>query len=352
MIQKQMKKFLRPAAAALFLLPALLLSPAGALERADIHIEGTLTVPGAGSIPQISANGAPAYSMLADASLPESGLFQPTEYGDAGLQAILTAGFPLDELGLQKKYSVSDDAARVATQQAIWLYMAGWKTEAGQAASSDSDYLDALLQAAEEPLFQPPGISVTPLNPVFQKQEDGLYHSEILTVEDLTGSISVDAEDGVQLLAEDGSAITALRKGDRFILTAAEDLTEIVLQVTHRFPQAVPVQYSPLTSGGQAGPIVQAQQQEQTRVGTWRFALPLDTSSGSAQEPMKGEEPSAATRKESATPTSEDIPYTDSPDTGGSGAAFLAAALLGLCWVATGLTGLWKRVHRTKGQKN
>lgn len=347
MIQKQIKKLSLRAAAVLLLLLSLLLSPAGALEKTEVCIDGRIIVPGAGSVPRISANGAPAYSMLAGETLPESGLFQPAEYEDAGLQAILAAGFPLDELGLQEKYKVSDDAARVATQQAIWLYMAGWKPESRRA-NGHSEYLDALLQAAEEPLFQPPIISITPLNPAFQKQEDGLYRSEVLTVEDLTGSISVDIEDGVQLLGEDGAAVTTLQEGDRFVLTAAEELTEIALQVTHRFPQAVPVQYSPLSGGGQSGPILQAQQQEQTRTGTWRFALPLGSASGSTGEPA----PPTATREESAPAASESIPYTDSPDTGDSGTPFPTAALLGLCWVATGLVGFWKRTRAANGRKN
>ena len=82
--------------------------------------QGERSIPDAGVIPQITVNGEEAYSMFAQSALPQNTPFHRAEsYEDAGMEALLYAGYPFDGLGLQKKYGVSDDFARVITQQAI-----------------------------------------------------------------------------------------------------------------------------------------------------------------------------------------------------------------------------------------
>ena len=108
--------------------------------------QGERSIPDAGVIPQITVNGEEAYSMFAQSALPQNTPFHRAEsYEDAGMEALLYAGYPFDGLGLQKKYGVSDDFARVITQQAIWSYIEGWPIDSSDG-SIRTRYIKDLLR--------------------------------------------------------------------------------------------------------------------------------------------------------------------------------------------------------------
>ena len=58
--------------------------------------QGERSIPDAGVIPQITVNGEEAYSMFAQSALPQNTPFHRAEsYEDAGMEALLYAGYPL-----------------------------------------------------------------------------------------------------------------------------------------------------------------------------------------------------------------------------------------------------------------
>ena len=206
--------------------------------------QGERSIPDAGVIPQITVNGEEAYSMFAQSALPQNTPFHRAEsYEDAGMEALLYAGYPFDGLGLQKKYGVSDDFARVITQQAIWSYIEGWPIDSSDG-SIRTRYIKDLLQAAENQTPQEHPVLLSPESPSLRLQ-GGFYRSETLTLTQADGSIAIHPENGIQVLDEDGSAVTTLHQGDRFILVAPENLTELSLPVTHLFQEVVAVHYIP-----------------------------------------------------------------------------------------------------------
>ncbi len=326
----------------LMLLPVALTFPARAQGTVIGTSNRTLAVPDAGTIPHITVGGEEAYSMFINAAPPENTAFRREEpYEDAGAEAILYAGYPLDGLGLQKKYGVSDDFARVVTQQALWFYIAGLPFESTED-SVRARYMRELLQAAEDQIPQEHPVSISPENPSFQHQ-GGYYRSETVTLTRAEGSIAVQPENGVQILSEDGTAVTTLRQGDRFILLAPDYLTEITLNVTHQFSVFLPVHYIPETDNPKMDHLLRMETQEQTRSGIWRFSLP-EQPSAETQPPSEEPSvslPSGTTQAPSSTPA--DTTAIDSPSTGGTGTSVTAATLLGLCWVTTGLIFLGKR---------
>lgn len=344
MIQNKMSRKLLLAVGFLLLYSTLLVFPAKAQETMIGTAQGNIYAPGAGSIPNITVGGEAAYSMFANASLPDNTAFQPAQADeDAGIEAILNAGYPFDSLGLQKKYGVSDDFARVVTQQAIWFYIEGWPIDSMED-SVRMRYINDLLQAAQAQLPQEHPVSVVPESPAFQHQ-GGFYRSETLTLKQAEGTITVQPDNGVKVLLEDGTAATTLRQGDRFILLAPDDLTEISLNVTHRFSNIVPVSYRPETEDYQTDHLLQAQEHVQTRSGVWRFALP-ETLSSSTQALSEESAPMSSETELSPSSTSAGtMPQTGSPSTGGTGMPITAAALLGLCWVAIGLACLGKQTR-------
>lgn len=119
------------------------------------------------------------------------------------------------------------------TQQAIWSYIEGWPVDSSDG-SIRTRYMKDLLQAAENQTPQEHPVSISPESPSFRLQ-GGFYRSETLTLTQADGSVTVHPENGIQVLAEDGSAVTTLRQGDRFLLLAPEGLTELSLPVTHLF---------------------------------------------------------------------------------------------------------------------
>ena len=313
--------------------------PTGAQGTIIGTAQGNLSVPDAGIIPQITVGGEEAYSMFAHAALPENTPFHRAEsYEDAGMEALLYAGYPFDGLGLQKKYGVSGDFARVITQQAIWSYIEGWPIDSSDG-SIRTRYMKDLLQAAENQTPQEHPVSISPESPSFRLQ-GGFYRSETLTLTQADGSVTVHPENGIQVLAEDGSAVTTLRQGDRFLLLAPEGLTELSLPVTHLFQEVVAVHYIPDTDNPQMDHLLRAQAQETPRGGTWRFPLPEQPSS---TEELSVSHPPETTQAPSSAPTPTETTAIVSPDTGDGGTPLTAAALLGLCFVASGLTFFGKR---------
>ena len=86
--------------------------------------------------------------------------------------------------------------------------------------------------------------------------------------------------------------------------------------------------------------LLRAEAQETTRGGTWHFSLP--------EQPLSAKEPTVSHPAESMQAPSYTSAPTETteiatPDTGDDGMPFTAAALLGLCWVASGLIFLGKR---------
>lgn len=86
--------------------------------------------------------------------------------------------------------------------------------------------------------------------------------------------------------------------------------------------------------------LLRAEAQETTRGGTWHFSLP--------EQPLSAKEPTVSLPAESMQAPSYTSAPTETteiatPDTGDDGMPFTAAALLGLCWVASGLIFLGKR---------
>lgn len=301
--------------------------------------QGERSIPDAGVIPQITVNGEEAYSMFAQAALPQNTPFHRAEsYEDAGMEALLYAGYPFDGLGLQKKYGVSDDFARVITQQAIWSYIEGWPIDSSDG-SIRTRYIKDLLQAAENQTPQEHPVLLSPESPSFRLQ-GGFYRSETLTLTQADGSIAIHPENGIQVLDEDGSAVTTLHQGDRFILVAPENLPELSLPVTHLFQEVVAVHYIPDADNPKMDHLLRAEAQETTRGGTWHFSLP--------EQPLSAKEPTVSHPAESMQAPSYTSAPTETteiatPDTGDDGMPFTAAALLGLCWVASGLIFLGKR---------
>lgn len=351
-MKKDRKKGSGRIAAGVLLLAALFIAfPAQARGALIGNAEGSISAPGAGMAPRITINGEAAYSMFPHTSLPNQTPFrQAEEYEDAGMESLLYAGYPFDGFGLQKKYGVSDDFAHVVTQWAIWYYVEGWPSDFPED-SVRAQYLTELLEAAHTHKPQEHPVAVEPKAPAFQHQS-GYYRSEALTLRQADGVITVQQPtDGVQILLEDGTAATTLRQGDRFFLLAPDHLEEIALQVSHQFSTVTPVRYIPETADERMDHLLRAQEQEQTRSGVWRFALPEEAPSGT-QEPTptvsenvtKPPAPSA-----SVTAEPETMPQTGSPSTGGVGMPATAATLLGLCWVVAGVAFLEKR-SRNGGQ--
>lgn len=70
-----------------------------------------------------------------------------------------------------KKYGVSDDFARVITQQAIWSYIEGWPIDSSDG-SIRTRYIKDLLQAAENQTPQEHPVLLSPESPSFRLQGD------------------------------------------------------------------------------------------------------------------------------------------------------------------------------------
>lgn len=326
------------------LLAALLTaSPALARDALIGNAQGNVVAPGAGVIPDLTIGGEKAYSMFAHAALPDQTPFRQAEtYEDEGMESLLYAGYPFNGLGLQEKYGVSDDFARVVTQHAIWYYIEGWPADALEE-NTHTRYLRELLQAAHDQTPQEHPVTVAPEAPSFTHQ-NGYYRSEMLTLSRADGTIAIQQpEAGVQILLADGTTAATLRQGDRFFLLAPDHLPEIALQVTHRFSAVIPVRYLPETADARMDHLLRAQVQEQTRSGIWRFALPEEAPSSTQEVSHTVAESTTKPTVPSVTEEADSIPQTGSPSTGGVGMPATAATLLGLCWTVAGIACPGKR---------
>lgn len=346
----RLKRRTRRAAGPLLLFTFLLIAPVTAQTAFIGTAEGSITAPGAGAVPNMTINGEVCYSLLPQTSLPNQTPYRPAErYEDTGMESLLYAGYPIDGLGLQKKYGVSDDFARVVTQWAIWHYAENWPFDATDT-STRSRYLKELLQAARKQTRQEQPVAVEPAASF--RRQNGYYRSEMLTLRRADGEIAIQQpSDGTQVLLENGTAATTLRQGDRFYLLAPDYLSEISLQIVHQFNVVTPVQYIPETADEQIDHLLSAQVRQQSRSGVWRFALPGAVRPSGTQAPVPRvtgaltEPPAAKAEPPEAVPS----PQTGSPSTGGAGMPNNATTLLGLCWAAAGIGFLGKR-SRNGGQ--
>lgn len=334
--------------AGLFLLvPMLWMFPVKAQDTVIGTAQGNLTAQGAGIIPHLTIGGEEAYSMFLHGKLPDETAFLLDEgYEDAGVQALLDAGYPFDGLGLQKKYGVSDDFARVVTQQALWFYIAGWPFESTED-SIRARYIRELMQIAEEQKPRERTVSVAPEKPSFQRK-NGHYRSEVMTLSKADGVIAVQPESGVQIVSENGEAVTTLRQGDRFILLAQESLTVMTVHVEHRFSSVVPLHYIPAKEEARMDHLLRGEMQEQTRGGVWRYALPEAEQTSRRAPSAQTTLAPASSAPAATTAPAETMPQTGSPSTGGIGAPATAATLLGLCWVTAGIAFLGKKSRNSR----
>lgn len=341
----RLKRRARRAAGLLLLFAFLLIAPVTAQTAFIGTAEGSITAPGAGTVPNLMLNGEMCYSLFPHTSLPKQTPYRQAErYEDAGMESLLYAGYPIDGLGLQKKYGVPDDFARVVTQWAIWHYAESWPFDATDN-STRSQYLKELLQAAQKQTRQAPSVAVEPEAPSFRLQ-NGYYRSEMLTLRRADGEITIQpSSDGTKVLLANGTAATTLRQGDRFYLLAPDYLAEIALQTVHQFSVVAPVQYIPETSNKRIDHLLRAQVRQQTRNGVWRFALPDAVRPSGTQAPVfpVTEALTLPPAAKAAPPEADTSPQTGSPSTGGAGMPNNATTLLGLCWAAVGIGFLGKR---------